>query len=609
MAAKPRVDRSAARFAIALSVLALSGLAAAPADAAYVTFTTNPSGGSTVWFQDFTGEVNTVTAAQAGGSVTLADSTSTLIDNDGFGGCEVRGSVATCPVPASNPMFGGNPLTILAGPGNDTVTLDSSLTVAVGADGAEGADTLNGGPNADSLAGGPEADIINAGAGNDSASGDGAFYPIPGGGDGNDVVSGGDGDDVLDGNGGDDIIDGGAGDDQLNGGIFFAFTAADGNDTLNGGPGNDNAMGGGGNDTIDGGPGDDAGGGLFQFCGALDGGTGNDSVSGGDGADVVNGGAGNDTTSGGAGDDLVDGDDGVDTVNGGPGDDELLQDDGLEVVPLFGTELPAVDGDTFNGDEGNDTVRYDDRTSPVTVTANDSAANDGIAGEQDNVGTTVENILGGSAGDNLTGNDSANELFGNGGTDGLAGLGGGDGLFGGTGNDTITGGAGHDELRGERGDDVFSSNDSTSDQVGCGAGDDSVTNDAIDTIDGDCEAVSADPVAGPAAAPGARGPTGPTGERGRSARLIVSCRLVGTKKKTLRCSTSSPTSASGTPVRIRLSRKGRLVASGRARLRGGQGVVDLRLRRSLRAGAYRLSARLPTGDGGTETLTQRFMVR
>ena len=65
----------------------------------------------------------------------------------------------------------------------------------------------------------------------------------------------------------------------------------------------------------------------------------------------------------------------------------------------------------------------------------DGIANDGAAGEGDNVATTVEQVLGGSGGDTLTGNGAANTLDGRGG---------GDTIRGGAGNDTLIGGTGAD---------------------------------------------------------------------------------------------------------------------------------------------------------------------
>ncbi|HEV2784828.1 MAG TPA: calcium-binding protein, partial [Solirubrobacteraceae bacterium] len=313
---------------------------------------------------------------------------------------------------------------------------------------------------------------------------------------------------------------------------------------------------------------------------------------------------------GNAGDDLVGGGEGTDTVNGGTGADELLQ----SVVPLFLPGATESDGDTCNGDAGDDTVSYETRQDPVTVTADGVAADDGVAGENDNIGPTVENVLGGSAADDLSGNGGHNELVGSGGGDVLSGLAGSDALFGGIGNDTLTGGADPDEMRGERGDDTLLSSDGGTDQVGCGAGADSVTNDAVDTIDGDCESVSVPPAPGPTGPPGPvgppgpPGPAGPRGPAGPSPTITVTCRIAGRKSNKITCTTKSAAAPSGARVRLRLSRYGRTIATGTSRLRSGRGVVSLRLRQPVQAGRYTMIARVPVRTGGTRTVRQQIIV-
>lgn len=272
---------------------------------------------------------------------------------------------------------------------------------------------------------------------------------------------------------------------------FVYVGGGDGDDTIIGSTGHDDYLdGGNGDDTIFGNGGNDGritGDGSQNF-GGLEGNEGDDKLYGGAGDDLLNGGPGSDQVYGEIGDDAVNGGDGVDLVSGGDGDDALHVMDQQH-------QSFAADGDTFDGGNGNDTVTYVNRLVPVTVTANDATANDGIAGENDNVGATVENIVGGRVGDVLWGNAGPNELIGGGGNDDLHGLAGSDGLFGGDGNDTIIGGTGVDELRGQRGDDAIVSYDLGSDAVGCGAGADTVRADLTllginlfgETIDGDCE--------------------------------------------------------------------------------------------------------------------------
>jgi Ca2+-binding RTX toxin-like protein len=228
------------------------------------------------------------------------------------------------------------------------------------------------------------------------------------------------------------------------------------------------------------------------------------------------------------------------TVDGGAGADELELGDGCElsfdIVPCDvvllggpGDDMLHVldgrfrmDGGT-GGDvmEGNGMVDYSTRTNPVIVDA-DGVADDGEAGEGDNVGPGFLRVLGGSAGDTFTGvnadgrggNDTftasvnghsfrgqagddvaigsaARDFFeGGAGADQLNGAGGSDDLFGGGGGDTIRGGpgrdgifadAGNDQLRGGdgrdflsagSGDDLIRARDGLRDRIGGGRGSD-----------------------------------------------------------------------------------------------------------------------------------------
>ena len=131
--------------------------------------------------------------------------------------------------------------------------------------------------------------------------------------------------------------------------------------------------------------------------------------------------------------------------------------------------------DTLQGGAGADTASYAERgaADALTVTL-DGAANDGVGGENDAIGTDVENILGGARGDTLTGNDGPNTIEGGGG------------------NDTITGLGGVDTLRGGAGDDFLKALDGTGETVDCGDGTgDRSERDAADTLTG-CEVNAAD---------------------------------------------------------------------------------------------------------------------
>ena len=103
--------------------------------------------------------------------------------------------------------------------------------------------------------------------------------------------------------------------------------------------------------------------------------------------------------------------------------------------------------DVLDAGPGTDTVTYAARTLPITASL-DGAANDGQAGEGDNVLNT-EVLLGGTGNDILTGNAGANTLRGRSGNDRLTGLAGNDTLIGGGGTDTAAGGAGTDTCQAE----------------------------------------------------------------------------------------------------------------------------------------------------------------
>ena len=176
-----------------------------------------------------------------------------------------------------------------------------------------------------------------------------------------------------------------------------------------------------------------------------------DEISGEGGNDTLNGGDGNDTISAGAGGGYIDDGPGNDTVTGGSGDDNLTAGPGA---------------DTFTPGDGADTVSYAARTAPVTITLN-GAADDGEAGEGDNVGTP-ESATGGAGNDRIVGND-------------LGGY-----LFGGPGNDTITAGRGEDRVEGNEGDDTIDTRDGRFDSIDCGAGNDTLFADPGDSAS-NCE--------------------------------------------------------------------------------------------------------------------------
>jgi hypothetical protein len=72
--------------------------------------------------------------------------------------------------------------------------------------------------------------------------------------------------------------------------------------------------------------------------------------------------------------------------------------------------------DSFSGGDGDDTADHRDRTAPVTITA-DGRADDGEAGEGDNVGADVEELFGGSGGDHVAAGPNGSRLHGGPGND------------------------------------------------------------------------------------------------------------------------------------------------------------------------------------------------
>jgi Ca2+-binding RTX toxin-like protein len=194
-------------------------------------------------------------------------------------------------------------------------------------------------------------------------------------------------------------VDGGAGDDHLSTpGLILTPVRLNGQD---------------GNDVLD------ASGNLAPVT--LRGGNGNDTLRGSRGNDLLYGDAGNDVFRAGEGNDRMDGGDGNDLLDGGLGADEFI------------------------GGLGIDLADYSNRTENLTIGIG-SFADDGAAGEKDNVRTGVENVTTGSGNDTITGDGVRNVLRGNSGSDTIRGLGGNDFINPGTGADRVYGGDGNDEI-------------------------------------------------------------------------------------------------------------------------------------------------------------------
>jgi hypothetical protein len=174
-------------------------------------------------------------------------------------------------------------------------------------------------------------------------------------------------------------------------------------------------------------------------------------IDAGDGNDnPIYGEGGDDVIHGGVGSDNLMGQEGNDTLDGGPGDDYL------EGVPCgFCAEANMTYGrDTYIGGGGSDSLTYEGRSENLALSP-DGVANDGAAGEGDNIGADIGTIIGGHGSDHMTGNDRRNIFGGGEGDDVLYGGGSDDQLHGGPGNDRVFGEDGQDVVAGGDGDDYI----------------------------------------------------------------------------------------------------------------------------------------------------------
>jgi Ca2+-binding RTX toxin-like protein len=441
-----------ARWIVALTAVG-AAVVPASAHAAHAGVYNNVPGGITARYWANAGEVNDVTATFSGGKVTFTDATGITTHSDGsFGGSFCSGdgrNIIICSHPD-----GIDAVEILLEDKADKGTNNSALPADITGD--TGADWDH-----DVIVGGSGPDYIDGSNGNDSITGNG----------GNDELIGGGNNDVVHGNAGNDDITGDrSGDPQ-------------GSNTLYGDSGNDTIV---GSEHL-----------LTGFAQQVYGGTGNDFLYGAGGADTITGGDGIDLlapsedndpdyVSGGADKDLVDylsnnsnwgvtvtlddvANDGptqltkndnvksdIETVWGSPKSDSLTGTSGAQTLNGFaGDDL--LDGklgpDHLYGGSDADTATYEGRPNPVTASL-DGVANDGEAGENDNVDTDVESLIGGSHNDTLIGSAAQNFLHGSFGGDTLKALGGNDALYGEASNDTIDGGTGADFLDGDAGFDT-----------------------------------------------------------------------------------------------------------------------------------------------------------
>ncbi|HYO09177.1 MAG TPA: calcium-binding protein [Tepidisphaeraceae bacterium] len=428
-------------------------------------------------------------------------------------------------------------LAVNANGGNDEVTVSYTILKHARLDGGAGNDSLVGGGGNDLLLGGAGDDTLRGEGGGDTLRGDAgndtADYSFrtggltigigtlsddgsPGekdnvwsdvetilGGQGNDSIKGSGAGNLLAGNGGNDTLIGLGGNDSLDGGPGNdRLDAGEGNDTLNGGTGGDELLGGPGTDAAPDDPAD-----TRTSVENITGGGGGGSVFFEDPYLIVQGTGGNDSISivaseasntyavtingkpvgsasyedalirriivrGLGGNDTISGSSFAERIEGGAGNDSILGNGGNDTLD------GGAGGDTLKGGAGNDTADYAARNANLTIGIG-TLADDGEAGEKDNVFTDVETVFGGSGNDSIKGGSAANllvggsgndSLFGNWGDDTLVGIDGNDSLMGEgdndsliahLGNDTLDGGAGADSLDGGGGVNVLRNGEAT----------------------------------------------------------------------------------------------------------------------------------------------------
>ena len=420
-----------------------------PAAAAQASSVTRPGDSTAIGFFADPGETNDVTIDLSGSLYVFTDAGAPLDPDEDRGCVTVTVHTVTCP---ARP---GDVIGVVLGDGDDRVAYNAPRPSVLC--GEAGNDTLQGGPDFDLMLGSAGDDHLSGGGARDFIEGEGlcpgSFEPPapPGV----------------------DHLDGGDGGDRLEGGA--------GRDVMDGGPGVDTLLSFGGNDVLDGGAGDDA---LSAEEGddELHGGEGRDILCGGDGADEEHGGPGGDEVGVSftsdryscvdLGSDKLYGDDGDDTLEAGPTSGFLL---GGSDLPLPGPSSSVNGADLLQGGQGRDTVNYAGRTAAVSVSLN-GRADDGSAGEGDEVADDVEAVVGGDGDDSLSGGARPDRLDGGAGADALSGGGGDDALLGGVrdagadrlageegadaldggpGPDRLDGGPGGDKLAGAGGDDML----------------------------------------------------------------------------------------------------------------------------------------------------------
>ena len=174
---------------------------------------------------------------------------------------------------------------------------------------------------------------------------------------------------------------------------------------------------------------------------------------------------------------ILDGLSGPDTLSGLGGDDTFIQSE-------------FADGaDDISGGAGVDQVLYSQRRAGITVDL-DGVADDGAAGEGDNIRGDVENVSTGSGDDILTGNGAINAFESGTGADRLSGKGGPDALSADLESDDDPGA---DVILGGGGNDTIGAADDVLDDIRCGSGrgDTAFIDSGLDKVRG-CEFIGSE---------------------------------------------------------------------------------------------------------------------
>jgi Ca2+-binding RTX toxin-like protein len=337
-------------------------------------------------------------------------------------------------------------------------------------------------------------------------------------------------------------------------------------------------------------------------------------LDGGHGNDILEGGSGNGILRGGPGNDEVDGAGGSDNVSGGDGDDKL-----------YGDHFEAPAPDVIDGGPGFDRVvdDWDVASGPVNVTF-DNAANDGRAGENDNL-VGIEFIEGPPG--TYTGSDApetfvvgasgaTSSVSGAGGNDNITTLNGPDAIDGGPGddrlvagldNDTVTGGPGRDTIFSDStgsfcgiytctvpfGNDTIFARDGEADSIDCGIGADRAVTDTIDTV-ANCETNEATAPPGQPGGPGG----GPGGGSSASALTVLSRRSIRQlARRGLRIRVACPAACTirarlltnrALARKLRLPRSRQLAAARKSLLSAGTATLTLKIAKKARRRFARL---------------------